>query len=145
MAGICRLSTSHTLKNGMNLLRLQKITCRAITTSPKKDDSTNVIESSEKKKRWVRYGFDDTSEIDDRRKMHELFFMGITIGMILTGYVLMYKPDTLSFATWAQREAYLQLRYREEHGLPPIDINLIDPAKIVLPTDEELGDTEIII
>ncbi|XP_035741212.1 NADH dehydrogenase [ubiquinone] 1 beta subcomplex subunit 11, mitochondrial-like [Vespa mandarinia] len=145
MAGICRLSTSHTLKNGMNLLRLQKITCRAITTSPKKDDSTNVIELPEKKKRWVKYGFDDTSEIDDRRKMHELFFVGITIGMILTGYVLMYKPDTLSFGTWAQREAYLQLRYREEHGLPPIDMNLIDPAKVVLPTDEELGNTEIII
>ncbi|KAL2729435.1 hypothetical protein V1478_005725 [Vespula squamosa] len=145
MAGICRLGTLHTLKNGMNLLRLQKITCRAITTSPKKNDSTNVIESHEKKKPWINYGFDETNELDDRRKMHELFFMGITIGIILTGYVLMYKPDMRSMATWAQREAYLQLRYREEHGLPLIDMNLIDPAKIVLPTDEELGDIEIII
>lgn len=145
MAGICRLGASHTLKNGMNLLRLQKITCRAITTSPKKDDSTNVIEPSEEKKRWVSYGFDNTSERDDRRKMHEIFFMAVTIGIVMAGYGLVYKPDTRTMQSWAQREAYLQLRYREEHGLPPIDMNLIDPAKIVLPTDEELGDTEIII
>lgn len=43
------------------------------------------------------------------------------------------------------REAYLQLHRREKLGLPLVDKNLIDPAKIELPSDEELGDTEIII
>jgi NADH dehydrogenase (ubiquinone) 1 beta subcomplex subunit 11 len=30
-------------------------------------------------------------------------------------------------------------------GLPLIDRNLIDPSKINLPSDEELGDAEIVI
>lgn len=46
---------------------------------------------------------------------------------------------------WAQREAYLILREREAQGLPAIDSNLIDPDKIELPSDEELGSQEIII
>lgn len=46
---------------------------------------------------------------------------------------------------WAQREAFLQLRKREAEGLPLIDPNLVDAEKIELPSDEELGNTEIII
>ena len=46
---------------------------------------------------------------------------------------------------WAQREAYLLIAKRERDGLPYIDKNFMDPEKINLPTDEELGDTEIII
>ncbi|XP_043501767.1 NADH dehydrogenase [ubiquinone] 1 beta subcomplex subunit 11, mitochondrial [Polistes fuscatus] len=146
MAGICRISAFNTLKSGINLIKSQKMLCRSITTSPKKSDSTtNVIESPEKKTPWVSYGFDHENEIDDRRKMHESFFFAVTIGMILTGYVVMYKPDLKSLSSWAQREAYLQLRYREEHGLPLIDRNVVDPAKVILPTDEELGDTDVII
>ncbi|KAI4489552.1 hypothetical protein M0802_010989 [Mischocyttarus mexicanus] len=150
MAGICRVSAFNTLRSGINLLRSQEMLCRSITTSPKKDDSTNVIvssessESSEKKKPWVSYGFDD-EEREDRRKMHESFFFGITIGLVATGYLITYKPDLRTLSDWAKREAYLQIRYREEHGLPYIDVNLVDPAKFTLPTDEELGDTDIII
>ena len=46
---------------------------------------------------------------------------------------------------WAHREAYLAIRAREAAGLPHIDPNMVDPANIVLPSDEELGDFEIII
>lgn len=46
---------------------------------------------------------------------------------------------------WAQREGYLQLRRREELGLPVIDPNLVDISKFELPSDEELARTEIII
>ena len=46
---------------------------------------------------------------------------------------------------WAQREAYLELARREKNGLPLIDANLVDPANIDLPSDEELGDFEIIV
>jgi len=47
--------------------------------------------------------------------------------------------------SWAQREAYLELERREKAGLPQIDPNLIDPAKIDLPFEQELEDFEIII
>lgn len=46
---------------------------------------------------------------------------------------------------WSQREAYIVLREREEAGLEPIAPDYIDPTTIDLPSDEELGNTEIII
>ena len=46
---------------------------------------------------------------------------------------------------WATREAYLDMHRREQEGLPLIDPYLIPPDQIVLPTEEELGDTEIVI
>lgn len=46
---------------------------------------------------------------------------------------------------WIAREARLELHRREKLGLPLIDKNYIDPSKIELPSDEELGDTVIII
>ena len=39
----------------------------------------------------------------------------------------------------------MELRRREAAGLPLIDKNLVDPEKFDLPTDEELGSTEIVI
>jgi len=50
-----------------------------------------------------------------------------------------------SLKDWAQREAYLTLRHREAAGLPLIDMNYVDVSSISLPSEEELGDTEIII
>ena len=46
---------------------------------------------------------------------------------------------------WSQREAYLLIAKRERDGLPLVDKNFIDPSKINLPSDEELGDTEVIV
>ena len=46
---------------------------------------------------------------------------------------------------WGQREAYIQLAERERENKPLIDPNYISPDKITLPSDEELGDTDIII
>lgn len=48
---------------------------------------------------------------------------------------------------WRQREAYLELARREAKGLPLVDPNLVPAEKMLqyLPTDEELGDTDIII
>uniref|UniRef100_A0A7R9HQ32 NADH dehydrogenase [ubiquinone] 1 beta subcomplex subunit 11, mitochondrial n=1 Tax=Timema monikensis TaxID=170555 RepID=A0A7R9HQ32_9NEOP len=83
------------------------------------------------KKNWMSYGYDFDNEQNDRNAMHATF-------------IFAYVPD-FQLRDWAQREAFLELRRREQLGLPPIDKNLIDPDKIVLPTDEELGDTEIII
>lgn len=46
---------------------------------------------------------------------------------------------------WVKRESYIELRRREAAGLPLVDKNLIPLENIELPTDEELGDAEIII
>lgn len=46
---------------------------------------------------------------------------------------------------WAQREAFIVLRDREAAGLEPIAADYIDPSLVELPSDEELGDTDIII
>ena len=50
-----------------------------------------------------------------------------------------------SLQNWAQREAFLLLKEREEAGIFPISKDFIDPEKINLPSDEELGDIDILI
>lgn len=51
----------------------------------------------------------------------------------------------LRFRDWAHREAFLELERRERLGLPLVDPEYaqIDPSD--LPSDEEIGDVEIII
>ena len=48
---------------------------------------------------------------------------------------------------WTRREGYLELARRQREGLPLVDRNLIPAEKMaaMLPSDEELGDAEIII
>jgi NADH dehydrogenase (ubiquinone) 1 beta subcomplex subunit 11 len=46
---------------------------------------------------------------------------------------------------WSAREAFLELDRREKAGLPLVDPYLIPPEQIELPSEEEIGDTEIII
>ncbi|CDW54709.1 ESSS domain containing protein [Trichuris trichiura] len=60
---------------------------------------------------------------------------------------MVYKPDWPQMREWAFREAFLELERREKAGLPPISKDVIDPEKVkmVLPSDEELGDFEIVI
>lgn len=96
------------------------------------------------KKTWVWYGFDDTSKYADRHFMHVTYFLSVSLALMGVSFIFAYFPDN-SYKDWAQREAYLLLRERESKGLPPIDVNVCDPAKIKLPTDEELGDTDVII
>lgn len=64
--------------------------------------------------------------------------------MVIGGAIWGYAPDPL-LRDWAQREAFLTLRRREAAGLEPISRDYVDPASITLPSDEELGDTNIII
>jgi NADH dehydrogenase (ubiquinone) 1 beta subcomplex subunit 11 len=127
---------------------------RVISTSKKNRETVGLAEPTdrseaaegiaESKKNWVSYGFDFKKEEDDRNAMHSSFFFSITLCIVFGGFLFTYYPDVM-LRDWAQREAYLELRRREAQGLPPIDRNLIDPSKIVLPSDEELRDTEIII
>ena len=50
-----------------------------------------------------------------------------------------------SLQNWTQREAYLLLKEREDAGIFPISKDFIDPEKVNLPSDEELGDIDILI
>ncbi|XP_020296473.1 NADH dehydrogenase [ubiquinone] 1 beta subcomplex subunit 11, mitochondrial [Pseudomyrmex gracilis] len=145
MAGLLRTSLQSLRR--LNTLTTKEMTIRrGLATTPRynSEGNTQGTQGTNKKRKWVSYGFDKTDEALDRHSMHQIFFVAITLVMVLGGTIMAYAPDPAG-KDWSQREAYLRLRYREENGLPLIDPNLIDPAKITLPSDEELGDTEIII
>lgn len=142
MAGVIRLQTS-LLRRLIAPVR----THRTISTSKKNSDTATISAESKPapaNKNWVSYGFDKVSETEDRRNMHSIFFASVTLCLVGVGFFYMYSPD-FNLRDWSQREAFLELRRREAKGLPLIDPNLIDPSKISLPSDDELGDTEIII
>lgn len=139
-----RLGAARALGNALTRTALKPRTSRNINTSSKKTSSTTAEAGSAKKKNWVTYGFDQTHEFIDRLSMHSSFFMGYSLCIIAGGLYWLHAPDP-RLQEWAQREGYLELRRRERLGLLPIDPNYFDPATITLPTDEELGDTPIII
>ena len=57
-------------------------------------------------------------------------------------WIIHYKRD-YSLRDWGRREAMIIMLEREEAGLPYIDKNFVDPSKLELPTDEELGDAPV--
>lgn len=143
MAALFRMNCVQGLRKGLALMTPKETTiCRRIATTPRYHDK--VKEKTLVKKKWVSYGFSIEDEAEDRHTLHATMFVLVTLVFVVGTTVMAYLPDVRN-RDWAQREAYLRLRYREEHELPLIDPNLIDPAKITLPSDEELGDTEIII
>ncbi|XP_059479023.1 NADH dehydrogenase [ubiquinone] 1 beta subcomplex subunit 11, mitochondrial [Neocloeon triangulifer] len=127
---------------------------RLISTSKKNSETTtisDVLEKSEakagvevKKKNWVTYGFDYHDEWEDRYFAHSFLFCSVSIALVFGTFFLAYYPDW-GYFDWAQREAYLELRRREAEGLPAIDCNYVDPSKIVLPSDEDLAQIDIVI
>lgn len=132
------------LRRGLALMSPKETTvCRRIATTPSRCDGAKEVAKPVKRK-WVSYGFSKRDEAEDVHSLHQTMFVCVTICFVLGCTVMAYLPDVRG-KDWAQREAYLQLRYREEHGLPLVDPNYIDPSKIILPSDEELGDIEIII
>lgn len=141
MAALFRVNCMRGLRRGLALTSRGETFCRRITTTPRYDQKE---ETQPVKKKWVSYGFSEEDEAEDRHALHQTMFVIVTVCIVLGSTVMAYLPDVKG-TDWAQREAYLQLRYREEHGLPLIDPNVVDPSKIKLPSDEELGDTEIII
>lgn len=124
---------------------------RLVSTSKKNNETvaaevtkaTNKVKAVEEKN-WISYGFSESSKKDDRTAMHSIFFASVTLCLTGGVFVFLYYPD-FHLQDWAVREAFLELKRREDNGLPLIDPNFIDPAKIPLPSDEELGNTEIII
>jgi NADH dehydrogenase (ubiquinone) 1 beta subcomplex subunit 11 len=46
---------------------------------------------------------------------------------------------------WCHREAHLELSRREKAGIPLVSPDYVPIENIKLPSDEELGDMEIVI
>lgn len=130
------------------LLQFNSISLRCISTSKKNSDVSTAAATDEQtckppvKKQWQSYGWDPENEESDRMHMHISFFLAVSMCIVWTSFYVAYAPNR---EDWEYREAFLRLRKREELGLPPVDPNYVDPSEIELPTDEELGDTEVII
>ncbi len=125
---------------------------RFISTSPKNRETATVAPSAVKEeskvetksKNWMSYGFSYKDKKEDRDAVRSSFFFSVTLCIVWGTFIWSYLPDP-QMRDWAQREGYLVLRQREADGLEPISRDYFDPSTITLPSDEELGDTEIII
>ncbi|XP_045475011.1 NADH dehydrogenase [ubiquinone] 1 beta subcomplex subunit 11, mitochondrial [Harmonia axyridis] len=120
---------------------------RLVSVSSKKNDTVAVEAcktETKPNKNWMSYGYDRKDKSKDRFYGHMSFFMSITLALTLGSFFFAYMPDH-TYKDWAQREAYIELARREKNGLPLIDPNIVDVNRIQLPSDEELGNTEIII
>ncbi|CAG9114351.1 hypothetical protein JYU34_007822 [Plutella xylostella] len=118
---------------------------RNISTSKKNSDTAAAAcETSKEDKNWVSYGFHYDNKTDDTNVHNASYFFSVTLCIVFGGFFWTYAPDA-HLRDWAQREAFLELRRREQAGLPPIDPNYVPPSTVCLPSDEELKDIEIII
>ncbi|GAB0202352.1 NADH dehydrogenase [ubiquinone] 1 beta subcomplex subunit 11, mitochondrial [Grus americana] len=67
--------------------------------------------------------------------MRAVFFAGISVAIVLGTVFLHYLPD-YGLRQWARREAEMRIRERESRGLPLLDPNYYDPARLALPPPE---------
>jgi len=122
----------------------QKTTVAAEIIPSAQSKDVTAASSTAVKKNWVSYGFSYESEEDDLNTRNGIMFFSITLTFVGIGFYLAYFPD-FRLKSWASREAFIELARREALGLPLIDRNLVPPEKINLPSEEELGDFEIVI
>ncbi|CAD6994499.1 NADH dehydrogenase [ubiquinone] 1 beta subcomplex subunit 11, mitochondrial [Ceratitis capitata] len=146
MSALFRMASRNVLQRSISLNM-----SRSIKTSQKKDDTAAVITPNTKEdfanpnpKNWVSWGFDYKDETNDRNTTKMSFFTGVTLCLVWGTFFWSYSPDP-QLRDWAQREAYLELRRREQAGVDLVNPNYVDPASFNLPSDEELGEVEIII
>lgn len=80
------------------------------------------------------HGFDDDPKVDEWN-MHNVFFFGFSIALVLGTTFVAYVPD-YRMIEWARREAGMLVKHREANGLPIMESNCFDPAKINLLEDD---------
>lgn len=151
MAALIRARPATLLRNVQHSLRMlstsskKSDTAAATSAQPREPDTIDFsIESVRKSKNWLSYGFDYEDKEYDEQIFRSTMFFAFTLCLVGCSFFACYYPDPHQ-RDWAQREAFLVLREREAAGLNPIDPDIIDPSTVVLPSDEELGATEIII
>lgn len=109
-----------------------------LTPPPRSPKTPDDFRYPERLGHWKPLGYDYTNPVADNYYSHEYTFIFITCTMLAL-WANAYGPD-LRLVEWARREAFLRTHKREALGLPLIDKNVVDPDRIVLPTEEELGD-----
>lgn len=153
MSALFRLTSSAlALQRSVALKQVSTLSvCRGIKTSTKKDETVTAPTSvttedfaNPSPKNWMSYGFDYKTESEDRKATKSTFFVAVTLCLVWGTFYWSYLPDT-QLRNWAQREGFLELRRREQAGLDLISPNYVELANIPLPSDEDLGTTEIII
>jgi len=140
-----------------SLVALQKQPIAFISTSKKNRDTTittdqttatapKTVEDFAKpnKKNYQSFGFIEDDRDWDINIRNYIMFWCITVGMVGMGFIIAYFPD-VRMRDWTQREAYVELARREALGLPIVDPDLVPRESFVLPSEEELGDYDIII
>jgi NADH dehydrogenase (ubiquinone) 1 beta subcomplex subunit 11 len=141
-----------------SIVPLQKQPIAFISTSKKNRDTTITADpttsstvpktvedfANPNKTNYQSYGFIDDDKDWDINIRNYIMFWTVTVGMVGFGFVITYFPD-VRMKDWTQREAYVELARREANGLPIIDPNLVPADQVDLPTDEELGDFDIIV
>merc|ERR1711963_356312 len=95
-------------------------------------------------KNWTSYGMETTDPSLDHFTHHVTMFIFISLCVCWGGFIIAYQPDHKSLS-WTTRESFLELERREREGLPLVSPDYVDPAKITIPSDEELGNEEIIV
>lgn len=109
-----------------------------LTPPPRGPSTPEDFRNPDKLGHWFPFGFDYTDPLKDKYMFHEIMFFTSLFG-IVCWWLFIYGPD-LRDREWARREAFLRTHKREALGLPLIDVNVVDPDRVVLPTEEELGD-----
>jgi len=105
------------------------------------DEEIKKYVEKEIKENWVSYGFYPWDRYKDNVAGQIAFFC-VALITVVPIWIYNYTPD-YQLKNWAHREAYLLLKEREDAGIFPISKDFLDPEKVNLPSDEELGDIEI--
>ncbi|KAG8195009.1 hypothetical protein JTE90_008181 [Oedothorax gibbosus] len=136
---VANISTSNKKKD--TLINLEDLFPKKPPSPPK---TVEDFADTKVPKSWMSYGYDEENYEYDRFLSKVMNFTILTCLLCGGTFIFMYAPDVRN-TDWAHREAFLEMYRREQLGLPLVDKNYVDPSKIELPSDEELGDTEIII
>merc|ERR1711955_86071 len=94
-------------------------------------------------KAWYGYGMAPWNKKLDFFDTHYMISL-MVLTLVLPVFIFSYRHDHLK-RHWRRREAMLLIIEREKAGIPYVDRNYVDPAKLELPTDEELNGAEVII
>jgi len=108
------------------------------------DEVSKWVKEQESKNWWGGYGMNPWDKKLDARDTHKYVAL-CTLAIVVPFFVFAYKPNSQGLRHWYRREAMLLIIEREKAGIPYVDRNYVDPAKLDLPTDEELNGAEVII
>lgn len=126
---------------------LPTIAARKLTTSSvcqlRSEKEINEWVENELSKGWEHKGLYPHDRWRDGVAWH---MYTASFAILFVGFFWWYRymPD-ITKRHWSVREAYLVLHERESKNMDPIPRDYVDPDKLDLPTDEELGDMRIII